>query len=311
MQCGAIGLVFLLVILPTLLVRGCRPRGTGGADYQVALYLVQARRLIRLNLEDYLIGVVAAEMPADFTVEALKAQAVAARTVTVKRLRRFGGRGCRHLAGADICDQPSDGQAWLSETDLRRKWGLRYWRLRPKVARAVQATRGLVLTYEGSLIDAVYHSTCGGRTESAQSLWGKHIPYLLSVACGFDSFSPRYKARYAFTPTDLARRLKIPWGSDLRDLRITGRTAGGRAAAVSVGGRTFTGAAFRAALNLPSADFSCQYQDGRFIVAVKGYGHGVGLCQYGAEGMARKGANFLQILRHYYTGVRLARLKEP
>ncbi len=308
---GLAALVFCLIILPTILVRGCAPARTGLSGLTVALYLGGAKEVVRLGLEDYLVGVVAAEMPARFSLEALKAQAVAARTLTIKRMRSFGGRGCRHAGAADLCDQPGDGQAWLSEADLRRTWGWRYNSLQGKIARAVAETRGLVLLYEHRPIDAVYHSTCGGKTEDAAQVWGHPIPYLQSVVCGYDSFSPRYRTQVKIAGDELLRRLGLkPGGRTALDLHILGRSPSGRVTSVSVAGKAYTGSAFRQAVGLRSANFTWTLQGKTVIFTVKGYGHGVGLCQYGAEGMARKGANYTQILRHYYRGVSFGRLKE-
>ena len=308
---GLAALVFCLVILPTILVRGCAPARTGLSGLTVALYLGGAKKVVRLGLEDYLVGVVAAEMPARFSTEALKAQAVAARTLTIKRMRSFGGRGCSHSKEADLCDQPGDGQAWLSESDLRRAWGWRYSGFQSKIARAVAETRGLVLLYEHRPIDAVYHSTCGGTTEDAALVWGHRIPYLQSVVCGYDSFSPRYRTRVKIARDEFLRRLGLkPSGRTALALHILGRSPSGRVTSVSVAGKVFTGSAFRQAVGLRSADFSYALQGNNVIFTVKGYGHGVGLCQYGAEGMARKGADYAQILKHYYRGVTMGRLKE-
>ncbi|MGE5551987.1 MAG: stage II sporulation protein D [Bacteroidota bacterium] len=302
--------LFLVIILPALLVRGCAPRQSKAAGLKVNLYVCQARKVIRLDLEDYLVGVVAAEMPAHFSLEALKAQAVAARTLTLRHLRQFGGRGCSHLARADLCDQPGDGQAWLSDAELRRRWGWSYVRLRARVRRAVQETKGLVLLYEHKPIDACYHSTCGGATEDAKSVWGRHIPYLVSVACGYDTLSPRFRTQVRMSRQELSRRLgqNLPAAAPF-GLQILGRTPGGRVTTLNLGGKTWTGAAFRAAAGLRSANFTWQVEGGEVIFSVRGYGHGVGLCQYGAEGMARQDAGFLKILTHYYRGVTLGRIK--
>jgi len=282
----------------------------------VTLYLARSRQVVRLGLEDYLAGVVAAEMPARFSLEALKAQAVAARTLAVRRLRCFGGRGCRHYARADICDQPGDGQAWLSEAALKRNWGWSYNRLRGQINCAVMDTKGLVLLYDHRPIDAAYHSTCGGATEDAAEVWHQSIPYLTSVTCGFDRFSPRFSTRVRFSQNEVVRRLGFGQRSAgkqdgaVLDPHILGRNASGRVTKVLAAGKVFTGSAFRTALGLRSTNFSWEVQGRDLVFTVIGYGHGVGLCQYGAEGMARKGASYLQILHHYYHGVTLGRIRE-
>lgn len=307
--------MFCLVILPTLLVRGCALRPARRAGPTIRLYLSASGRVVRMGLEDYLVGVVAAEMPANFSPEALKAQAVAARTLTVKRLRCLGGRGCSHRDEADICDQPGDGQAWYASADLKRIWGQHYRAYHQRIARAVAATRGLILLHEGQPIDALYHSTCGGRTEDAANVWGEPIPYLRGVTCGFDQISPRYRSTVSMTRAEAASRLglALPAAAGAGapfDLRILGRTPAGRVAGISVAGKTMRGEDFRHALGLRSADFTWKTVGESIVFEVKGYGHRVGMCQYGAEGMARQGANYRQILGHYYSGVRLGRIKE-
>ena len=177
----AIFLLFtLLVLIPVLYLKRGFPaeRVPSSSGISISLYARQEGRVYRLDFEDYLIGVVAAEMPAEFGVEALKAQAVAARTLAIRRLPRFGGRGCQHTRGADFCDDPGENQAWLSNDELYRKWGRSefetYYR---KIRRAVQETRGVVMVYNNRLIDAVFHSTCGVGTAAAREIWHYDIPY--------------------------------------------------------------------------------------------------------------------------------------
>ena len=313
---GSCGLFFCLIILPAILVRGCAPApAVKAGGISVAVYIAGAKKIIRMGLEDYLIGVAAAEMPARFSTEALKAQAVAARTLTIRRMRRFGGRGCRDQAAADICDQPDDGQAWLSETDLRRVWGWKYGSFRARIANAVQATRGLVLLYNHRPIDAVYHSTCGGATEDAAVVWGRQIPYLIGIKCGFCGFSPRYEMKISISRAEMARRLGLSFsqqvlaGKALMGLQVLGRSGSGRVTLLTIAGHNYRGQDFRKALGLRSACFSFLATGEKIVLDVRGYGHGVGLCQYGAEGMARKGADYKQILLHYYTGVSFGKLK--
>ncbi|NLG83546.1 MAG: stage II sporulation protein D [Firmicutes bacterium] len=306
-------LFFTLLLLPALLVRGCflRPPAGGGTGTTIVLYHAATGRLLRLGLEEYLVGVLAAEVPAAFHLEALKAQAVAARTMAIKRMKRFGGPGCRHSPAADLCDRPEDGQAWLSAAELRRKWGWRYPWLYARLARAVEETRGLILLYAGRPIEAVYHSTCGGRTEDATAVWGRAFPYLVSVCCGYDLFSPRLHSTRRLSWQEAARRLGLAGKvtGPPRDLAILARTPSGRVATLRLWGRVLRGPAARAVFGLRSTDFSVRAQDEDLIFTVRGNGHGVGLCQYGAEGMARQGVDFRRILRHYYPGVQLGRLR--
>lgn len=261
-----------------------------------------------LPLEDYVRGVVAAEMPASFHPEALRAQAVAARTYAVRHMRVFGGGGCPGRPEADVCGAAAEGQAWLPEAELRRRWGLLrfpvWWR---KVSAAVEATRGLIVVYDQEPIDAVFHAAAGGRTEDARYVWGRAVPYLRSVD------SPDRGTRYdgvrvAFTLEEVARRTGVEPGALARaavPVAVEERTPSGRAAAVRVGDRRLTGREFRQALGLNSTLFTLRLSGGRLEVTTSGYGHGAGLSQYGADALARAGRDFRAILAHYYPGTQV------
>ncbi|NLM37592.1 MAG: stage II sporulation protein D [Firmicutes bacterium] len=297
----------LLCLLPLFLVK-CTPAPPG---ITVHLYLKEEKRIIALDLEEYVKGVVAAEMPAEFGLEALKAQAVAARTVAVRRLRCFGGTGYPAAPGADLSDDVRDSQAWLSRRQLIAKWGLlgyrRYWR---KISAAVEATSGLILTYDGQPIDALYHSTSGPRTADAEELWGKSVPYLKSVPCSFGQHSPRYQQERVFTVPELFSTLGLAESADGGAApRILKRTASGRVGTVQVGKGVFSGNELRLRLGLASTNFTVHRREGKVIFTTVGYGHGVGLCQYGADGMAQAGKAFTEILHYYYQGVELKKLR--
>ena len=161
----------------------------------IKVYMGDIKQIVAMNLEDYVKGVVAGEMPAEFEPEALKAQAVAARTYAVKHMTLFGGAGSVEYPGADITTDYKESQAWYNETKLREKWGANYGKYWRKVSQAVDLTQGLILTYNGEPINAVFHSTSGERTASAKEVWGFEYPYLQSVVCNWDKASPRYQDR--------------------------------------------------------------------------------------------------------------------
>lgn len=314
-----LSLVTLLFILPIMVVR-CRPRADEGCGILVRLHRVSQKQTYSMDMEEYLKGVVAAEMPAAFHPEALKAQAVAARTVTVRRLIMYGGKGSKYDRSADFSDDPTEGQAWQSQKNLRQKWGRRlyraYW---DKICRAVDETRGLVVTHQGRPIDAVFHSTSGPKTENAKDVWGKNVPYLQSVACPYGSHSPRYRETVRLTPKEIGGRLGVrfpaqvisgalPATTGSHGVQVVERSKGGRAKLIRAGGVIFRGEDFRRRLGLRSTLLSVGERSGNVLIETVGYGHGVGLCQYGADGMAKRGSDFRQILRHYYTGVAIRRL---
>ncbi|NLZ44359.1 MAG: stage II sporulation protein D [Clostridia bacterium] len=300
-------LVVFLILIPYFLTRSPRPPA---AKLTVHLYLKERGRLCRLELEDYLVGVVAGEMPASFGLEALKAQAVAARTVTVKRMRAFGGRGSSAHPGADVSDEPGESQAWLSRRDMLKKWGFGgYFRNRARIAEAVKSTEGLVLTYNGELIDAVYHSTSGPRTEKAGEIWGTDLPYLQSVACTSGRHSPKYKGEKVLSYAEFWTKLGLEPVNNPPNLRVLEYTAGGRVKTLAVNGRKMQGETFRRLLGLNSSSFSWRLLADGILLETTGYGHGVGLCQYGADGLAKQGWDFRAILKYYYQGVEIARLQ--
>jgi len=315
-------LVAILIILPALIVGSYRavvPKGRGDiaawpAEPTVRLYLTREGRVVELGLEEYVAGVVAAEMPASFHLEALKAQAVAARTYAIKRLRSLGGAGCDRAADADLCDDPTHHQAWLPRAELVRRWGFfGYYRNWIRVVKAVEETRGLILTYAGRPIDPVYHSTSGGLTEDARYVWGNEVPYLRSVPSPYEENSPYWKRRHVFSLSTLFRLLGIEAGDQQGPaLTVLARSPSGRALEVRVAGRSFTGVELRRALGLPSTSIRVVEATGdRVVLETSGYGHGVGMSQYGADGLARMGWAFEDILLHYYRGVRIERLGGP
>lgn len=311
----------ILFLLPLTLVR-CglsRNQGYKGSGILVKLYVCDTKRCLTLDLEEYIKGVVAAEMPAEFEMEALKAQAVAARTVTVRRLKQYGGKGSRYFSDADFSDDPAEGQAWLDGQALRKKWGwskAAYWK---KICRAVEETRGLVVTHQGRPIDALYHSTSGPQTENAGDLWGQDVPYLKSVACPYGKESPRYQETVRLRTRDVANKLgvrmpeavlsgAVPVTSSKDGIAILERSNSGRVKLIRVGGVIFRGDEFRRRLGLRSTNLRLTADKGQVVIESIGYGHGVGLCQYGANGLAKQGADFRKILTHYYTGVEIRRL---
>lgn len=313
-------IALLTLMLPAFLVRSCRApqqQENSASTLSVKLYDIQTRTLYRLPLEEYLIGVVAAEMPANFHLEALKAQAVAARTFTVKRLKYFGGKGSKYHADADLSSDPGEGQAWLSEKELHAKWGLRYGSNLARVRQAINETAGILLTYDGKPIEAIYHSTCGGVTESAVEVWGKDYPYLRSVTCGADGHSPKYRQTYRFTIQEAAAKLGVKsfqgkaitastQGSGI--FKVVGQTNTGRAQKIYFAGKEISPEQFRTALNLNSARIRYNISGNNLAITTIGYGHGVGLCQYGSDGLAQKGWSFNQILQHYYPKTALVKI---
>ena len=255
-----------------------------------------------MSLWEYLTGVVAGEMTAAFSDDALMAQAVAARTYALRQLASGKHDGC-------LCADPGCCQDWCDpEEKAQTSAGADLVR---RAGQAVTATDGWVLTYEGQLIEAVYHSCSGGRTETASEVWGGDCPYLLAVDSPGEDFAPRFSGRVSISAADLGTLLNSR-GVTLPDrpedwFGAVSYTAGGGVADWQVGDTLLSGAELRSLLGLNSTRFTLEVRDGSFLFETQGFGHRVGLSQYGAEAMARAGSDWREILTHYYTGVTLLR----
>lgn len=317
-------IVVMTIALPVLLVRGCRPQAvppleldrapivSPAGEIMLQVYRHDLAAMVKMPLEEYLTGVVAAEMPASFHLEALKAQAVVARTYTINQMRRFGGKGCDKHPGADICTDPAHCQAWEKEAAFLAKWpkdeAAAYFN---KIRLAVRETAGQVAAYGGKPIDAVFHASCGGHTEDSEKVWSAALPYLRGVPCGYCEQTRWSQTTQQYSGAEFAAALlpylsAMPVSSAGRPLLAAAeRTATGRVLSLRVGNETVSGRDFRSALNLPSTRFYWQVQGENIIFSTRGFGHGVGLCQYGADGQARAGRDYAAIIRHYYTGVEI------
>ena len=258
----------------------------------------RAGNLQQMDLREYLVGVVLAEMPASFESEALKAQAVVARTYTRKRME-----GGKHGQAA-VCMDSGCCQGWRSGVDYLADGG------KPsaveKVRAAVADTDGLVLRYEGRLIDATYFSCSGGVTEDAVAVWGQDVPYLKSVQSPGEEEAPRFSDSVTFSPGDFAGKLGLSAAGDPGSwFGTVTYTAGGGVDTMVIRGKSFSGTQLRSKLGLRSTAFEIAVSRDKITVTTRGFGHRVGMSQYGAQAMAQEGSSFSEILAHYYTGTEL------
>jgi stage II sporulation protein D len=322
--CTAIVVLILVIIIPMLVVGGIKnfdptigrsDNGVKGKDFTIRVYLHEQKKIVEMDLEEYVKGVVASEMPAEFEMEALKAQAVASRTYAAKNMVALGGSGLAEQPGADVTSDHRQGQAYQSRTALKERWGVNYDRYWGKITRAVEETRGQVATYNGELIHAVFHSTSGERTASAKEVWGFDYPYLISVPCPWDRKSPRYQGKKEFSFAEIEQLL----GADSQvvaavqngnneAVQIINTTDSGRVGQIRIGSKVMSGGTIRERLDLRSTNFNVEMQGSKMIFNTIGYGHGVGMCQYGANGMAKSGQDYRQIITKYYTGVALTNI---
>ena len=248
-------------------------------------------------LEAYLTGVVLAEMPADFHSEALKAQAVVARTYAMRRLESG-----KHTLGA-VCMESACCQGYRSEEAYLAEGGS--GEAVEKVRQAVADTAGQVLTYGGELIDATYFSSSGGWTEAAVEVWGNDVPYLQSVESPGEE-TVHASDEQAFSAAEFAGLLGLSDSGDPQDwfAEVT-YTDGGGVDTMQIQGEIFEGTALRQLLGLRSTVFEVEVEDGQILVTTHGFGHRVGMSQYGAQAMAEAGSGYEEILTHYYTGTEL------
>lgn len=260
-----------------------------------------------LNMDEYLYGVVSAEMPANYEIEALKAQAIVARTYTAYKI----SKGSKH-GDADICDDSKCCQAWISKESRFEKWNEadreNNW---DKITTAVNETAGKIITYNGEPINAFFHSSSGGITETAANVWGGgDYPYLQSVETTGEDVYTQYASTVTLTKEEVLQKIQdtypevvIDWNTE-NPIQITEYTESGRVKTVQFGNVSMAGVEARTIFGLKSAKFSIEVSE-NVTFNVTGYGHGVGLSQTGADAMAKTGFTAEQIINHYYTDVKI------
>ncbi len=275
----------------------------------IKVYRTESKQIESIPLEAYVEGVVAAEMPAEFELEALKAQAMAARTYIIRRLQ--AGKFDDVPKGAQVLDTVKH-QAYLDDGQRKERWKEQYdWKSK-RIHEAVEATAGVVLTYDNQPIDATFFSTSNGFTENANEYWTDPIPYLKSVASPWDSESPRFTEHTAIAVSEFERKLGVTLDAAAIQnsqkpswYQVLERTTGNRVGRIRIGNKEFTGKEVRERLGLNSAAFTMKLERGQVDITTHGYGHGVGMSQWGANGMAKSGKNAEQIVKYFYKGISL------
>ncbi len=323
-----LALLVALVLLVRLAVKGARekdePIGTGEpmatpaptlldlyAAYerneamQIRVYDHRADRLITMDLEEYVVGVVAAEMPVRYDFEALKAQAVASRTYTLYGVLHGG---CQTNPDADVCTNSKCCQAFSSHDRMQQTWGDDYVKNYNRVAQAVIETAGEVITYDGKIADALYHACSGGRTEDSENVYANALPYLRGVDSPYEEPMRTEDVPIGFDALIALITEKYPESGVTEDnaaeeIGIAETYGSGRVKTLRLGKTVITGKQARNLFDLRSTMFTVTWSEDGIVFHTKGYGHGVGLSQNGANGMAKHGASYREILLHYYTGV--------
>ena len=263
----------------------------------------------KIGMREYVIGCVAAELNANYHTEALKAQAAACYTYAKKTCEQNEKHKDSSLGEADITDSPETHQGYLDETRRKEKWGEKAEEYEAKIAAAVDEVFGYYLTYEGETALAVYHAISAGSTQSAKSLWGSEIPYLTSVESPGDRLSPDYVSEVEFTVSEfrkLAKKCGVKLGEDAKKwLGKIEKTPEDYVTGVHLGNLKISGSKVRDVFGLRSLCFDIKFKEEKFIFTCYGYGHGVGMSQYGADFMARQGSTYEEILKHYYKGAEI------
>ena len=251
--------------------------------------------VINLNMTDYLIGVVSSEMPASFNLEALKAQSILARTYALKAKQ----------TGKKLTDTVST-QSYIDIDQMKNKWGNSFNTYYNKIKNAVENTNGEYLSYNGNYIEALYHSTNNGKTESSLDVFGNYYPYLISVSSEYDKNASSYLRTISMPLDTISNKLGLSLNND-SIISILSYTDGGNIKEININENNFSGKKVRELLGLRSADFDISISDNNANITTRGYGHGVGMSQYGANGMANAGYSYKDILSHYYPGTTLTK----
>ena len=255
-----------------------------------------------IPFESYIIGVLAGEMPANFELEALKAQALAARSYVLKKMEQNKNNNY------DIVDTVMN-QVYLDESQMKAKWKDQYEEKLQKITKAVNDTQGEYIAYNGEVIQAFFFSTSSGKTENSEEVFQESLPYLRSVDSTWDSdVSPVFNEIYKFTLEEFYQKLNLPYEEKLQ-INIVDTTSTGRIKNIEINRQKFKASDLTKLLNLRSTYFNIEQNGNIITIQTKGYGHGVGMSQYGAQAMALKGYNYQEIIKYYYQNVEILKME--
>lgn len=275
------------------------------SSIKVKVYRSQKQIVEEINLEDYIVGVVAGEMPLEFEEEALKAQALATRTYIVNKLMK---PTTSDLPDGAIVSDTVTHQVYKDLNQLKEQFGSKYEEALEKIKRVVQSTEGQIITYNNQPIEASYFSTSNGYTENSEDVWLHPFPYLTSVASSWDEKSPRFIEEKIISVADFEKALGIKLTGNSVGT-VLERTNSNRIARIKIGNKEFEGTKIRELLELKSTDFTWERRKDKIYITTKGYGHGVGMSQYGANFMAQEGKTYTDIIKYYYAGVEISHAK--
>ena len=291
-------LVFIIpFLIVNLFIRDDEITFNFNSNSTVRVYREEKGVIVNVPIEKYVVGVVSGEVPISFEKEALKAQAVAARTYVMKKIEQ------NIKNDYDVVDTVTN-QVYCSEEDLKEKWGNDYTNNINKVRQVVLETSGEYLTYDDKVIEAFFFSTSVGKTENVEEVFTEKLPYLRSVDSHYDLISPVYNDSVEMSKIEFFNLLELAYNDQI-DVNIIDTTSTGRVKNLKINNNKFTGKEVASKLKLRSSYFKIIDNKDSVKIETKGFGHGVGMSQYGAQGMALEGYKYDEILKHYYSGVEI------
>ncbi len=260
----------------------------------------ETSEIMNVPFEEYIKGVLAGEMPASFELEALKAQAVASRSYVLFKMSQ------NENSDYDVVNTVNN-QVYLTDEELQEKWQDDYTSKINKIKQAVLETKGEYLSYNGEIVEALFFSTSIGQTENSEEVFSSKVPYLRSVSSTWDEDSPVFEDTATFTLEDFYQKLDLEYQDEI-ELEVLETTSTGRIKTLKINGTTFNGRDVATKLSLRSNYFNVVQNDQNVTITTKGFGHGVGMSQYGALGMAKEGYTYEEILKHYYQGTEIKKI---
>ena len=283
----------LLLLTQNIVKKDNINSNTNKSDSLTSIKMNKNNEIQDINLEDYILGVLGCEMPALFETEALKAGAVAARTYILNKLENNENY---------VVSSTTNDQCYNDEEELKEKWKDEYTKYINKLKEVIEQTKGEYMTYNGQIIKALYFSTSNGKTEDVKNVFGEELDYLVSVDSPYDINTSQFNKTIEIEKSDFLEKLNLPYSNDII-IKDVIKNESNRVDYITINDVKFKGTQIRTLLNLRSTDFEILTNNNLIYINTKGYGHGVGMSQYGANELAKIGYNYEEILKYYYKGV--------
>lgn len=293
-------IIFLPLIIVSIFIRNDEVKFIFTENSSVRIYRTDSKEIEKVPLEEYVVGVLAGEMPINFELEALKAQAVAARSYVMKQMEKNNNKEY------DVVDTVMN-QVYLDNETLLSTWKESYIENINKLKMAVLSTKGEYISYDNKVAEALFFSTSPGITENSEEIFVSNEPYLRSVVSTWDNSSPIFTSNFTYTLEEFYKLLGLEYNKDL-NVQIVKKTSTGRIKKIKINNQEYDASTVCAKLSLNSTFFEIIQDGNKVIVKNKGYGHGVGMSQYGAQGMAKEGYNYEEILKYYYKDIEIKKI---